>query len=242
MPESKGRKRGQNKPNRERRSGPPVTRGAAHARERSPEPGRRARIRPRTWRKIRRWVFIGGAGLVAFLVILSFALTSFRGAGTTSVTQGNTEPVAVTGSLVADSGTATHIEFRQGIAYDISPPNSGNHWPAWAQCGIYAVEINDEFVVHNMEHGQVIISYNLTDAEDLSRMDEIANDLPDLKRWGVVRPYSKIDEGTVSMTAWGVSDQVDGVDETRIKEFYEANRRNQNSPETTALGRAIACR
>ena len=72
-------------------------------------------------------------------------------------------------------------------------------------------------------------------------MQELAEELPDLDMWGIVRPYSKIPEGTVAMTAWGVRDMVQGVDEVRIREFYEANFRNRNSPETARVG-PIPCR
>ena len=189
---------------------------------------------------MRRWSFIGCAGVIALLVIGSFALSSFPGGlggGITSnPARGITDPELVSGRPVADSGAPIHLSVGQGIAYSTSPPDSGNHWTIWAQCGIYDTEINDEFIVHNLEHGQVVISYNLTDSEDLARMQVVAEDLPDLDRWGIVRPYSKIPEGTVAMSAWGVRDQVEGVDEARIKDFYKENRRNRNSGETAELG------
>ena len=145
-------------------------------------------------------------------------------------------PVAYAGTPIADTGTATHLPIAQEIIYNSLPPDLGNHWSTWAQCGIYDEEINDEFVVHNMEHGHVIISYNLSDPGEFVKMTELAEDLDDLDKWGIVRPYSKIDDGTVAMTAWGVRDLVQGVDEERIRAFYGTHKRNRRSTEATELG------
>ncbi|MCH7548433.1 MAG: MarR family transcriptional regulator [Candidatus Krumholzibacteriota bacterium] len=39
--------------------------------------------------------------------------------------------------------------------------------------------------------------------------------------WGVTRFYDKIPAGTVTVAAWGVLDQMDGVDRERISRFFE---------------------
>ena len=38
-----------------------------------------------------------------------------------------------------------------------------------------------------------------------------------------MRPYSKIAEGEIAIAAWGWLDRFEGVDETRIKAFYDAH-------------------
>ena len=149
---------------------------------------------------------------------------------------GNTARAAYVGVAVDDTGEGIHQPIGQRIGYEKAPPIEGDHWAEWAGCGNYDEEINDEYMVHNMEHGHVIISYNLSNPEDVRRLRELAEDLPGLDNWGVVRPYSGISEGTVTMTAWGVLDQVEGVDQQRIRAFYEDNIRNFNSPETAAIG------
>ena len=141
------------------------------------------------------------------------------------------------GVPIADTGRAAHRDIGQKIDYSGPlPPDVGDHWESWVACGTYGVEVNDEFVVHNMEHGQVIISYNLPDREEVERLLQLAEDLPDLDLWGILRPYSKIDEGTVAMTAWGFREHVQGVDEEAIQAFYDDHRRNRYSPETQAVG------
>ena len=115
---------------------------------------------------------------------------------------------------------ANHVDFGETVSYGTVPPTSGTHWGAPAECGVYDREVADEQVVHNMEHGHVIISHNLLDQpEELARFEALMADLPDLGVWGIVRPYDKIEPGTVAMTAWGVIDTVQGVDEEADKGF-----------------------
>ena len=57
-----------------------------------------------------------------------------------------------------------------------------------------------------MEHGNVVISYNLPDTSDVQKLEALVEGLPAIEMWGVTRPYSKLDPGTVAMTAWGVLD------------------------------------
>ena len=198
----------------------------------------RPKIRPRTWRKIRRWGFIALAGVVALLVIASFALQSFPGpspgsSGRTDVVEGIGRSAQLTG--------AAHVPDGQVVTYSTIPPTSGSHWGAPTACGVYDEEIPDERVVHNMEHGHVIISHNLSSREEIERLEQLAEELPDFNTWGIVRPYLKIDEGTVAIAAWGVIDEVGGLDEERIRRFYEAYLGNRFSEETRRLGRSIPC-
>ena len=145
--------------------------------------------------------------------------------------------VAGVGTPVDLMPTAIHTSsLGETVEYTTIPPTSGNHFGTPAQCGIYDREVQDEQVVHNMEHGHVVISYNLTDPEEARRFLALAETLPSLGIWGIVRPYSKIDDGTVAMTAWGVRDEVQGVDEERIREFYETYIRNRFSEEAAARG------
>ena len=136
---------------------------------------------------------------------------------------------------------AGHIPVGNFATYNTNPPTSGSHWAAPAECGIYDEELPDERVVHNMEHGHVIISYNLPELREAVRLLQLAEDLPNLESWGIVRPYSKIDPGTVAITAWGVIDQVQGVDEQRIRKFYDTYIRNRLSNKTASVG-AIGCK
>lgn len=128
------------------------------------------------------------------------------------------------------------LHIQEGGTYDgynSIPPTSGPHWGKnWSACGIYDTEkeVPDSRIVHNLEHGQVVISYNLTDQESIKRLKEIARNLPDRRNWLIMRPYSKIAEGEIAITTWGWLERFKGVDEARIKAFYDAHV--DSSPES----------
>ena len=56
--------------------------------------------------------------------------------------------------------------------------------------------------------------------------------MPLSANWGVVRRYSKIEPGSVALTAWGVIDRFRGVvDPGRIQVFFEAHAHSGFAPE-----------
>ena len=135
-----------------------------------------------------------------------------------------------------------HIPVGESATYTTSPPTSGPHWPAVAQCGFYDEELPDELIVHNLEHGNVVISYNLPNPADVERLRQVVEEISIFNDWVVVRSYSKMRRGIVSMTAWGViEDRGAGVDAQRIERFARAYSGNNLSDEARQHG-PIPCR
>ena len=103
------------------------------------------------------------------------------------------------------------------------PPTSGRHWARWASCGFYTEPVPDERIVHNMEHGNIIVSYNLTDPAEIDALKAAYESIDLTAAWGVARPYDGIAEGAVALTTWGVVDgPMVGVDKDRIERFFDA--------------------
>ena len=103
------------------------------------------------------------------------------------------------------------------------PPTSGRHWDRWASCGFYTEPVPDERIVHNMEHGNIIVSYNLTNQAEIDALKAAYEDIDLTAAWGVARPYDGIAEGAVALTTWGVVDgPMVGVDAGRIERFFDA--------------------
>ncbi|MDO8572045.1 MAG: DUF3105 domain-containing protein, partial [bacterium] len=44
--------------------------------------------------------------------------------------------------------------------YNSNPPTSGPHLPAWVKPGVFTEPKHDGELIHSLEHGYVIISYN----------------------------------------------------------------------------------
>lgn len=63
------------------------------------------------------------------------------------------------GQAIAQLGR-DHITDISEITYSSDPPTSGPHFPVWAKRGVYDRVISDGHLIHSMEHGYVVISYN----------------------------------------------------------------------------------
>jgi hypothetical protein len=60
-----------------------------------------------------------------------------------------------------------HIdEGLEASDWNSDPPTSGEHYPRWAPAGFYEEAIADEFLVHNLEHGYIVIYYNCSGLSD----------------------------------------------------------------------------
>jgi hypothetical protein len=73
-----------------------------------------------------------------------------------------------------------------------------------------------------MEHGNIVISYNLPVESDVSALRDALGDIGLNRVWGVARPYTGIEPGQVVLSTWGVIDSFLGVDADRINTFFEA--------------------
>jgi hypothetical protein len=75
--------------------------------------------------------------------------------------------------------------------------------------------------VHNLEHGNIVISYNLSGDAEVDQLKNALDGIGKSEVWGVTRLYNEIPSGTVALAAWGVLDTMQGVDGERITTFFE---------------------
>jgi len=160
------------------------------------------------------------------LVIGSFGLTAVigGGGGQDGRTQIGTatEYLKVVGSQIPTLPSPQHIDEGIQATYNSVPPTSGDHWRTPADCGFYEDPVPDEIIVHNMEHSNIVISYNLLLDSDVRALRDTLDNIEMAKDWAVARPYDQIPPGHVALTAWGVLDTFPGVDADRIERFFEA--------------------
>ena len=118
--------------------------------------------------------------------------------------------------------TRDHVPEGQEPFYITLPPTSGDHWETWADCGFYEDGLPDALITHNLEHGNIVVSYNLAVQKDIVYLRTIFDSFDLAAEWGVFRFYDKIPEGTVALAAWGRLETMQSVDRERIANFFDA--------------------
>jgi hypothetical protein len=120
--------------------------------------------------------------------------------------------------------------------YNSDPPTSGRHYAEEAQKGFYESNIYTypaAYLVHNLEHGYVIIWYNcdLLDESGCANLKEqIKTTMDDLGGTKLIAyPWNTIDVPLV-MTSWGRLQRFEIFDAEQAKAFYRANLNKAPEP------------
>ncbi len=88
-------------------------------------------------------------------IILGCLLITILGVGVWFYFQARPKP----GELTKDLGR-NHVPVGTQIKYATNPPTSGPHYEIWTKYGVYDKVLDDRNLVHSLEHGYIIISYN----------------------------------------------------------------------------------
>ena len=75
---------------------------------------------------------------------------------------------ATPGQTIPDLGR-DHVPEGEIVEYNSNPPTSGPHYEEWEKPGIYDRPLIDEKLVHSLEHGYIVISYNCSTMNDEPR-------------------------------------------------------------------------
>lgn len=131
----------------------------------------------------------------------------------------------------------THIaEGASHDPYSTNPPTSGPHYGKTEVPGVYDKELEDERVIHSLEHGAVWITYKSSkvDQSAIDRLKEIAKPY---KTKILLSPREKNDD-PIAVVAWQHLLRLQTVDDSavaQIKAFVKAFRNHgpENAPEET---------
>jgi hypothetical protein len=164
----------------------------------------------------------GGIALVALGVIVGLAL----------LVQSNVAVANAPGERIPIQG-ADHIPLGQQVTnYNSDPPTSGPHYAETIPAGFYDTLQADEYVVHNLEHGHIVISYDCSKLGDCEATKQQLRSLGDSYRnWKVTIIPRENRDAAIGVAAWGWLDKMDAFDETRIRQFIDAWR--DKGPEKT---------
>ena len=173
----------------------------------------------------RRRIMIGAGVVVAVILVtaLTIALANITLASPSptpaaQIAQGQC-------SLVQNfpSQGGTHISPGDSHPpYNSNPPNSGWHWANPQDWGIYTTSQVQEQLIHNLEHGGIVIQYRDLPPADLQRLTSLVErDRIHM----VLAPYPDLPAGAnVALTAWTHLQLCNGVDEDAIRLFVTAYR------------------
>ena len=153
----------------------------------------------------RNLLTVGIAALVGALVLFLIINDSSRNNGGDSVDAGvAAEEAGCTEIETPEEAGAEHVDEGTVVEYETSPPTSGNHYATTAQPGFSADPIPVENVVHNMEHGQIVIWYD-TEAPQAT-VDAIQSVVDEEAIALLAVPYEDVPSGSeLVFTAWGAS-------------------------------------
>ncbi|GBD11350.1 hypothetical protein HRbin23_01013 [bacterium HR23] len=219
----------------------------------------RRKAQRRFRRRLMRWGFAAGAFVVGLAVVVSLLLTSLPRSRAPAATPGQTPlpgPTPTPPPILTPVATTTApSELRrppsQGAAhinpedphppYNTTPPTSGWHWPYADSWGIKTTPREDELLVHNLEHGGVIASYDreLLTPEQVKALEDIFRRQREFPCYLIVTPYPRpiVDQQTglrypLALTAWTAIQYLANVDEEAIQKFIDQFR--NRGPERVA--------
>jgi Protein of unknown function (DUF3105) len=94
-----------------------------------------------------------------------------------------------------------HIQAsQQPRNWSSNPPTSGDHLATPLPPGVYSNEQDPRALVHNLEHGYVVIYYKGIPKDDLDQLETFVEDRDGSKL--VLAPYSGLESNGVALTAW----------------------------------------
>ena len=133
------------------------------------------------------------------------------------------------GVYYADQGRGHLQAGEQYNSYNSNPPTSGPHAPSPTSWGVHTTPVPKENLVHNMEHGGVLILYNCT-----SRCDDIVTALADYTNAElakgkniVMAPYPGMQQH-IALVGWTRLDAFDDLDMERVQRFIDTHERRFN--------------
>jgi uncharacterized protein DUF3105 len=181
------------------------------------------------------WIVLGALVALVALFFAAQALGFIRpGPPPVDLNSPKFSPAGVVGVQSKNEGNS-HAPAGQTVTYGTNPPTSGSHWAAPAgpvPWGIKETQLPREAVVHNMEHGGLVIWYKALTADETTKLKELVSQLrtsgyPKI----VLMPYADMSDARVAVTAWTWSLKLQGFDDAPIVQFVKQHYDGPDAPE-----------
>jgi hypothetical protein len=143
-------------------------------------------------------------------------------ATSTALQSAQCQPDAIPGALVCPEQPREHLApgDTRHPPYNSNPPTSGWHWEAHVPTRPVVTQPQpDEILVHEMEHGAVLLQYRCNDCPDIQqRLADLARKYPQ----STIAVYNPRLPAPIVVTAWRRLMPLEQVDEQRIEQFIQA--------------------
>ena len=135
------------------------------------------------------------------------------------------------------NGSKAHIEPCSSVDYEMMPPVFGDHYPTWAAFGTYDYPVPSGYLVHDLEHGAVVVFYDCPEecADEVAEVQAAIDAWPadplcslDIKHRAILVPRPALGARWAA-SAWGFSIKADCFDAELFADFYR--RHVGNAPE-----------
>ena len=181
-----------------------------------PRRRRARRLSPRAWAAL--------AAVAALALAAAIAIPLARQPGTLSPQEAEALLPVEARQLLPDEGRQ-HIPEGTRAQYRTDPPASGPHYDAWAQPDFYRQPLPYELLVHNLEHGHVVIYYDpeRTPPEAREHLQRLTRQYRAM--WDAVVAVPRPDpQHVLVLTAWRRMLRLSQYDPRLVDAFVEAYR------------------
>jgi type II secretory pathway pseudopilin PulG len=159
-------------------------------------------------RRRQRTLLWTGVAVVALVALVALILWQGRGTSqaenkpvTAAALQAGRQEAGSQGVKTYPNAGRNHIRpDQQPSNWNSNPPTSGDHLPTPLPGGVYDNEQDMRALVHNMEHGYVVIVYKGIPGDQVDQLRKFVKDRGGSKL--VLAPWSGLDNNGVALAAW----------------------------------------
>ncbi len=186
---------------------PPPPRKVQAPKQRTQAPGRRQGVSADDLGRRHRTLLYAVAGVGAVVLIAVVVAVAAFGGGGKGVSEKQVAALMTTArcsfrtvTAYVPPGQGTHVDsLKAKLPWNTNPPSNGQHYPLWAVWGFYTQPVNPRMVVHNEEHGGVVVWWGSKVAPGtVAKLRSWYNEQPD-GSFGT--PYPSLGS-KVAITAW----------------------------------------
>jgi Protein of unknown function (DUF3105) len=200
------------KPKTKAPTGPAAKQAAKAGQAAKPKPGSKGKLakgaaarRLEARRRRQRTLLWTGTVVVVVAALVGFVVWQGRGpddkVSAAALTQGRQAAGCGGVKQFPQASAGDHIRpDQQPRDWNSNPPTSGQHLDTPLRPGVYDVEQDQRAVVHNLEHGYVVLEYKNLPADQVKELRDFVQERSGSKL--LLTPNSGLDSDGVALAAW----------------------------------------